>query len=81
MNQNQPDNDPRWEENKEVELQDVVLSNSWALQSVLEYLEEKEPGARQRIFEIYQVLQQQADQSKNKNNGHDDGDDLNQDEK
>jgi hypothetical protein len=44
---------------KQIPIQDVVLSNSWALQSILLYLEEQNPGARDRIWQIYQQLQPQ----------------------
>jgi len=74
-----PEQDPRWEE-KQVELQDVVLSNSWALQAILEYLEEQNPGARQRIFEIYQILQAKADQANNQQESEEDSDNSNSNE-
>jgi len=49
-----------WKE-KQVLLQDVVLSNSWALQSILEFLEEIHPGARDRIWGHYLRMKQMAD--------------------
>ena len=45
-------------EDKEVPLKDVVLSNSWALQAILNYLEETNPGARERIWEHYLGIKQ-----------------------
>ena len=58
-------NDPsdHWEE-KPVPLKDVVISNSWALQAILQYLEEIQPGARDRIWEHYLYLKDLADQAK-----------------
>jgi len=49
-----------WKE-KSIPLQDVVLSNSWALQAILNYLEEIHPGARDRIWHHYEMMKQQAD--------------------
>ncbi|MFB3788456.1 MAG: hypothetical protein ACE15F_19020 [bacterium] len=49
-----------WKE-KPIPLQDVVLSNSWALQAILNYLEEIHPGARDRIWHHYELMKQQAD--------------------
>ena len=49
-----------WKE-KSIPLQDVVLSNSWALQAILNYLEEIHPGARDRILHHYEMMKQQAD--------------------
>ncbi|MEW6238714.1 MAG: hypothetical protein AB1656_25290 [Candidatus Omnitrophota bacterium] len=49
-----------WKE-KQVPLLDVVLSNSWALQSILEYLEEIHPGARDRIWRHYLRMKQMAE--------------------
>jgi len=60
-------------EHKKVPLDDVVISNSWALQSILEYLEEKEPGARDRVWQIYQDLQNQAELAQQEE-GQDDND-------
>lgn len=37
-------------------LKDVVLSNSWALQAILEYLEEENPGAKDRIWKKYLAM-------------------------
>lgn len=37
-------------------LKDVVLSNSWALQAILEYLEEENPGAKDRIWQKYLAM-------------------------
>ncbi len=44
------------EGNVKVALQDVVLSNSWALQAILEYLDEESPGAKDRIWQKYQAM-------------------------
>ena len=49
-----------WKETP-VPLQDVVLSNSWALQAILNYLDEIHPGARDRIWHHYEVMKQQAE--------------------
>ena len=49
-----------WKE-KSIPLQDVVLSNSWALQAILNYLEEIHPGARDRVWHHYERMKQQAD--------------------
>ena len=49
-----------WKE-KSIPLQDVVLSNSWALQAILNYLEEIHPGARDRIWHHYEIMKQQTD--------------------
>ncbi|HOJ60800.1 MAG TPA: hypothetical protein PK878_10980 [bacterium] len=49
-----------WKETR-VPLQDVVLSNSWALQAILNYLDEIHPGARDRIWHHYEVMKQQAE--------------------
>ena len=49
-----------WKE-KSIPLQDVVLSNSRALQAILNYLEEIHPGARDRIWHHYEMMKQQAD--------------------
>ncbi|RJP34363.1 MAG: hypothetical protein C4527_02200 [Candidatus Omnitrophota bacterium] len=51
-------------EERQVPLQDVVLSNSWALQAILQYLEEIHPGARDRIWEHYQAMKEMVDTSK-----------------
>lgn len=49
-----------WDE-KQVPIQDVVISNSWALQAILLYLEEQNPGARDRVWQIYSTMQEQAE--------------------
>ncbi len=49
-----------WEE-KQIPLKDVVLSNSWALQAILSYLEELNPGAKDRIWEFYQSMKSMQD--------------------
>ncbi len=53
MSNNPEDKD--WQE-KQIPLKDVVLSNSWAMQAILQYLEEVHPGARDRIWEHYQHM-------------------------
>jgi len=53
-----------WQE-RSVPLRDVVLSNSWALQAILNYLEEIHPGARDRIWDHYLELKQMAEETKN----------------
>ncbi|MBZ0257136.1 hypothetical protein K8I31_13800 [bacterium] len=45
-------NSSPWKE-KDVSLQDIVISNSWALQAILEYLDQKDPGARDHIWQLY----------------------------
>ena len=51
-----------WDE-RQVPLQDIVLSNSWALQAILQYLEEIQPGAKDRIWEHYLAMKQVADEA------------------
>ncbi len=51
---------------RQVPLQDVVLSNSWALQAILQYLEEIQPGARDRIWQHYQAMKQAVESSSQK---------------
>lgn len=58
MSQNPEDKD--WQE-KQIPLKDIVLSNSWAVQAILQYLEEQHPGARDRIWEHYQQMKSLAD--------------------
>ncbi len=50
-------NDP-WDD-KDINLQDIVLSNSWAVQAILNYLEEVDPNARERIWHHYEVMKEQ----------------------
>jgi hypothetical protein len=49
-----------WEETQ-ISLKDIVLSNSWALQSILLYLEEQKPGARDTIWQHYLALKKEAE--------------------
>jgi len=39
-----------------ISLQDICLSNSWALQAILEFLEEEKPGSKDRIWNKYLEL-------------------------
>ncbi len=52
-----------WDE-KEVELNDIVISNSWALQAILEYLDLKDPGARDQIWQLYLRMKEMAETAK-----------------
>ncbi len=52
------------QEERQVPLQDVVLSNSWALQAILQYLDELNPGARDRIWEHYQRMKSVVEEKK-----------------
>lgn len=61
MDQN---NSNMWDE-KQVQLKEVVLSNSWAMQAILMYLEEQNPGARNRIWQLYQTLKSEAEAYQN----------------
>lgn len=54
-----PENDP-WKD-AQISLQDIVLSNSWALQAILNYLEECDPNARERIWRHYELMKKQQD--------------------
>ncbi len=67
---NNPDFDP-WDETS-ITIQDIVLSNSWAVQAILNYLEECDPHARDRIWHHYQVMKEQQDQARKKRQGQDD---------
>ena len=49
-----------------VSLQDICLSNSWALQAILDYLEEEQPGARDRIWEKYLELKRLSEETDRK---------------
>ncbi len=62
---NTPDHTNRSDgvERFEVSLNDVCLSNSWALQAILEYLEEEKPGARDRIWDKYLQLKRLAEEA------------------
>ncbi len=62
---NAGENNEPWDE-KEISLKDIVLSNSWAVQSILNYLEEIDPNARERIWHHYEVMkvQQEASEAK-----------------
>lgn len=62
MSQNPEDKD--WQE-KQIPLKDIVLSNSWAVQAILQYLEELNPGARDRIWEHYLHMKSMADNAQN----------------
>ncbi len=59
MNQRNPED---WKE-RQLPLQDVVLSNSWALQAILQFLDEVYPGARDRIWEHYVAMKNEADRA------------------
>ena len=43
---------------KDLPIKDIVLSNSWALQAILEYLDEVDPGAKDRIWQKYLAMKQ-----------------------
>lgn len=60
MSDNPEDQD--WKE-KQIPLKDIVLSNSWAMQAILQYLEEVDPGARDRIWAHYQNMKSMAENS------------------
>lgn len=47
---------PKPPQSVDVPLQDIVLSNSWALQAVLEYLDEENPGAKDRVWQKYLAM-------------------------
>ncbi|MFH1742286.1 MAG: hypothetical protein ABIH23_25050 [bacterium] len=49
-----------------VSLQDICLSNSWALQAILDYLEEEQPGARDRIWQKYLELKRLSEEADRK---------------
>lgn len=55
-------NDSIWNE-VQVPIKDVVTSNSWALQAILLYLEEQNPGARDRIWQIYSQMKAEAERT------------------
>lgn len=57
---NEHDADNPWQE-KQIPLQDVVISNSWALQAILMYLDEQNPGARDHIWQLYTMLKEEAE--------------------
>lgn len=57
-----------WEEQK-ISLQDIVLSNSWAVQAILNYLEERDPNARDRIWHHYELMKRQQDAARAKQEG------------
>lgn len=61
MTDETPPNDS-WQESQ-IPLQDVVLSNSWALQAILQYLDELNPGARDRIWQHYLLMKAEAEKS------------------
>ncbi len=44
------------EKTVDIPLQDIVLSNSWALQAILEYLDEENPGAKDRVWQKYLAM-------------------------
>lgn len=53
-------NENQWDQ-KDVALQDIVISNSWALQAILEYLDQKDPGARDQIWQLYVRMKEMAE--------------------
>lgn len=57
-----------WDD-RQISLQDIVLSNSWALQAILNYLEECDPNARERIWHHYEIMKKQQDKARRKRNG------------
>ncbi len=57
-----------WDD-QQISLQDIVLSNSWALQAILNYLEECDPNARERIWHHYETMKKQQDEVRRKRNG------------
>ena len=61
---NDESNPNAWDE-KEIALQDVVISNSWALQAILEYLDQKDPGARDHIWQLYLRMKEMSETAKN----------------
>jgi hypothetical protein len=52
---------------EQISLQDIVLSNSWAVQAILNYLEECDPNARERIWRHYEMMKKQQDAAHNGN--------------
>lgn len=46
---------------QQIPLKDIVLSNSWAMQAILQYLEEMDPGARDKIWAHYQNMKAMAE--------------------
>jgi len=59
--------DPVWEE-QQFTLQDIVLSNSWAVQAILNYLEECDPNARDRIWYHYEQMKKQQETARSEKN-------------
>lgn len=57
-----------WNEHK-ISLQDIVLSNSWAVQAILNYLEECDPNARERIWRHYELMKRQQDAARASQDG------------
>lgn len=55
-----------WDE-KDVAIQDVVISNSWALQAILEYLDQKDPGARDQIWQLYLRMKEMSETAQQSN--------------
>ncbi|MBI1389070.1 MAG: hypothetical protein GC154_11545 [bacterium] len=53
-------NPNEWNE-KEIALQDVVISNSWALQAILQYLDDLNPGARDQIWRHYLKMKEMSE--------------------
>ncbi len=72
-------NDLNPEENQ-VPLQDIVLSNSWALQAILLYLEEIHPGSRDRIWQHYLEMKNSIQQNEPSQNNGSDNDEGNTDQ-
>lgn len=58
----------QWDE-QEVELKDIVISNSWALQAILKYLDNLHPGARDEIWRHYLEMKSMADAAKDSSGG------------
>jgi len=55
---NSSQNSEPWDD-KDINMNDIVLSNSWAVQAILNYLEEVDPNARERIWHHYEVMKEQ----------------------
>ena len=64
---NKSESDP-WQDQK-ISLQDIVLSNSWAVQAILNYLEEIDPNARERIWAHYELMKKQQEAAQKSKNG------------
>jgi hypothetical protein len=46
-----------------ITLQDICLSNSWALQAILQFLEEEKPGSKDRIWNKYLELKRISEEA------------------